>query len=54
MEFVNYKWTDGKKCTGQWQNNRMMGHGELTWHDGKWHVGDRNDNKMDWDGCSSY
>ena len=31
-----------------------MGHGEQTWNDGKWHVGDKMTIKWTEDGCSGY
>ena len=39
-DFGVFHWSDGSKYTGDWQNNKMMGTGELTWHDGKWYIGE--------------
>ena len=35
-----YIWSDGKKYTGEWLNNKMHGHGHLIWPDGKEYIGE--------------
>ena len=34
-----YIWSDSKKYTGYWLNNKMHGHGHLIWPDGKQYIG---------------
>ena len=34
-----YDWSDKKKYSGSWMNNKMHGHGHLIWPDGKQYIG---------------
>ena len=39
-----YKWPDGRKFEGNYENDRKEGHGVYTWpdgrvYDGQWHAG---------------
>ena len=34
-----YIWPDGKMYEGQWEKNKMHGHGVLVWRDGKRYEG---------------
>ena len=41
-----YVWKDGRKYTGQWQENRLNGFGTYTWPDGRKYQGEWKDNQI--------
>ena len=49
-----YKWVDGRKYDGEWNNNKMHGFGVFEWPDGRKYTGGYVEDKKEGEGTMEW